>query len=80
MYNKILIGIVAGSDSDLPVMQETAQILDKFGIGYEINIISAHRTPQKAHQYCWCRKSCPPARCDCFIDIASCYRSSHANR
>jgi len=51
MYNKILIGIVVGSDSDLPVMQETAQILDKFGIGYEINIISAHRTPQKAHQY-----------------------------
>jgi len=51
MDKKILVGIVMGSDSDLPVMQETANILDKFGIGYEMNIISAHRTPQKAHEY-----------------------------
>lgn len=51
MDKKILVGIVMGSDSDLPVMQETAKILDKFGIGYEINIISAHRTPQEAHEY-----------------------------
>ncbi len=51
MDKKILVGIVMGSDSDLPVMQETANILDKFGIGYEINIISAHRTPQRAHEY-----------------------------
>ena len=48
---KILVGIVMGSDSDLEVMQETAKILDKFGIGYELNIVSAHRTPQKAHEY-----------------------------
>lgn len=40
-----------GSDSDLPVMKEAAQILDKFGIGYEMNIISAHRTPARAHEY-----------------------------
>lgn len=46
-----LVGIVMGSDSDLLVMEETAKILDKFGIGYEMNIISAHRTPQKAHEY-----------------------------
>ena len=51
MDKRILVGIVMGSDSDLPVMKETVQILDKFGIGYEINIISAHRTPQKAHEY-----------------------------
>ena len=51
MGEKILVGIVMGSDSDLPVMKETAQILDKFGIGYEVNIISAHRTPLKAHEY-----------------------------
>jgi len=51
MDKKILVGIVMGSDSDLPVMQETANIFDKFGIGYEINIISAHRTPQRAHEY-----------------------------
>ena len=40
-----------GSDSDLEAMKETAEIMEKFGIGYEINIISAHRTPQKAHEY-----------------------------
>lgn len=48
---KTLVGIVMGSDSDLPVMKEAAQILDKFGIGYEMNIISAHRTPNRAHEY-----------------------------
>jgi 5-(carboxyamino)imidazole ribonucleotide mutase len=51
MDKEILVGVVMGSDSDLEVMQETAKILDKFDIGYEINIISAHRTPQKAHEY-----------------------------
>ena len=51
MDKKIMVGIVMGSDSDIPVMEETSQILDKFGIGYETNIISAHRTPKKAHQY-----------------------------
>ncbi len=51
MDKKILIGIIMGSDSDLPVMQETTRILDKFDIGFEVNIVSAHRTPQKAHQY-----------------------------
>ena len=51
MDKKILVGIIMGSDSDLPVMREAAQILKKFDIGYEINIISAHRTPQKAHEY-----------------------------
>ncbi|MGR3219076.1 MAG: 5-(carboxyamino)imidazole ribonucleotide mutase [Candidatus Anammoxibacter sp.] len=51
MDKKILVGIVMGSDSDLPVMREVVQILKKFDIGYEINIISAHRTPQKAHEY-----------------------------
>ena len=51
MDKKILAGIVMGSDSDLEVMKETAQTLDKFGIGYEINIISAHRTPNMAHEY-----------------------------
>jgi 5-(carboxyamino)imidazole ribonucleotide mutase len=51
MDKKILVGIVMGSDSDLEVMKEAAKILEKFGIGYEINIISAHLTPQKAHEY-----------------------------
>lgn len=48
---KILVGIVMGSDSDLIVMKEAEYILDKFLIGYEMNIISAHRTPNMAHEY-----------------------------
>lgn len=40
-----------GSDSDLEVMKKAAQILEKFEIGYEMNIISAHRTPNLAHEY-----------------------------
>ena len=39
------VGIVMGSDSDMPVMAKTAEILDKFGIDYEMKIISAHREP-----------------------------------
>lgn len=47
----VLVGIVMGSDSDYPVMSETGKTLDKFGIGYEIEIVSAHRTPARAHEY-----------------------------
>ena len=39
------VGIVMGSDSDMPVMAKPAEILDKFGIDYEMTIISAHREP-----------------------------------
>ena len=39
------VGIVIGSDSDMPVMAKAADILDKFGIDYEMKIISAHREP-----------------------------------
>jgi len=42
---KNIVKIIMGSDSDLPVMSETAQILKSFGIGYEMRILSAHRTP-----------------------------------
>ena len=49
--SKILVGIVMGSDSDMEVMKEAGYILDKFSIGYEMNIISAHRTPDIAHDY-----------------------------
>ncbi len=51
MKKNVLVGIVMGSDSDLAVMKEVSSVLDKFDIGYEINIISAHRTPQAAHEY-----------------------------
>ncbi|MCL2555682.1 MAG: 5-(carboxyamino)imidazole ribonucleotide mutase [Firmicutes bacterium] len=41
------VAIVMGSDSDLPVMINAAKMLDRFGIGYEIDFVSAHRTPEK---------------------------------
>ena len=40
-----LVGIVMGSDSDLSVMSKAAEVLDEFGISYEMHIISAHREP-----------------------------------
>lgn len=45
------VGIVMGSDSDLPVMEKAAQILEEFGIDYEITIISAHRMPDIFFDY-----------------------------
>jgi 5-(carboxyamino)imidazole ribonucleotide mutase len=47
----ILVGIIMGSDSDLEVMKEAAKILDEFKIGYEIKIVSAHRTPALMAEY-----------------------------
>jgi len=44
---KRLVSIVMGSDSDLPVMRQAAEILEQFGIGYEIDVVSAHRTPER---------------------------------
>lgn len=45
------VGIVMGSDSDLEVMQEAAKVLKEFGVPYEMTIISAHRTPNRAFEY-----------------------------
>ena len=46
-----LIGIVMGSDSDLPIMQEAAKILDDFKVQYDITISSAHRSPELTTTY-----------------------------
>ena len=46
-----LVGILMGSDSDLPIMKEAAVALDELGIAYEINIMSAHRTPDDVADY-----------------------------
>lgn len=46
-----LVGIVMGSDSDLPTMKDAAAILDEFGISYELTIVSAHRTPNRMYTY-----------------------------
>ena len=45
------VGIVMGSDSDLPVMKKAADILEKFGIEYDVTIISAHRMPDVFYEY-----------------------------
>jgi len=49
--SKPLVGIIMGSDSDLPVMSAAAQICEEFGIDFEIDIVSAHRTPEKLVEY-----------------------------
>jgi 5-(carboxyamino)imidazole ribonucleotide mutase len=53
MANKVqaLVGIIMGSDSDLTVMQAAADILNQFGVTFEINIVSAHRTPVRMMEY-----------------------------
>jgi 5-(carboxyamino)imidazole ribonucleotide mutase len=45
------VGIIMGSASDLPIMQAAADILKQFGISFEIDIVSAHRTPEKMFDY-----------------------------
>ena len=45
------VGIIMGSDSDLPIMQEAIDILKSFGIHTEVDIVSAHRTPEKLFSY-----------------------------
>lgn len=47
----IQIGIIMGSKSDLPVMSEAAKVLENFGIGYELTVVSAHRTPLRMVDY-----------------------------
>jgi len=49
--NKPLVGIIMGSNSDLPVMQEAAIILEQFGVPYEMTVVSAHRTPERMFDY-----------------------------
>jgi 5-(carboxyamino)imidazole ribonucleotide mutase len=49
--NDVKVGIVMGSDSDLPVMEEAATALEELGIPYEIRVVSAHRTPHDMLEY-----------------------------
>ena len=46
-----VVGLVMGSDSDWPVMEEAARVLEQFGIGYEADVVSAHRMPQETIEY-----------------------------
>ena len=50
------VGIIMGSDSDLPVMQEAAKVLQELQVSYEMTIVSAHRTPERLYDYA--RKAC----------------------
>jgi 5-(carboxyamino)imidazole ribonucleotide mutase len=48
---KPVVGILMGSDSDLPVMEEAAKVLKVFGIPFEMTVSSAHRTPRRTASY-----------------------------
>lgn len=51
VINMAQVGIVMGSDSDMPVMKKAAEVLDELGISFEMRIISAHREPQEFFEY-----------------------------
>ncbi|CAL9728946.1 hypothetical protein MOUN0_F02344 [Monosporozyma unispora] len=46
-----LVGIIMGSDSDLPVMSAACKVLEEFGVPFEVTIVSAHRTPHRMSEY-----------------------------
>ena len=46
-----LVSVVMGSDSDLPLMKAATDVLEQFGVPYELRVISAHRTPELAHDF-----------------------------
>lgn len=49
--SKPLVGIIMGSDSDLPVMEDAINVFKEFNISYEVKILSAHRTPRQHSEY-----------------------------
>ncbi|MBN9398671.1 MAG: 5-(carboxyamino)imidazole ribonucleotide mutase ['Candidatus Kapabacteria' thiocyanatum] len=51
MSSKPIVGIIMGSDSDLPVMRDAAIILEEFDVPYEMRVVSAHRTPADMAEY-----------------------------
>jgi 5-(carboxyamino)imidazole ribonucleotide mutase len=51
MMSKLVVGILMGSDSDWEVMQEAGKVLGGFDIGFEMLVTSAHRTPERTHDY-----------------------------
>lgn len=53
----ILVGIIMGSKSDLPIMSEAAIVLEELGVRYELTVVSAHRTPHRMVEYAESAKS-----------------------
>jgi 5-(carboxyamino)imidazole ribonucleotide mutase len=48
---RLEVGVIMGSKSDWPTLEEATKILDEFGVGYEVGVVSAHRTPDKMMRY-----------------------------
>jgi 5-(carboxyamino)imidazole ribonucleotide mutase len=48
---QVEVGIIMGSSSDAPIMRQAIEVLEKFGIGYEFSVVSAHRSPQRMFDY-----------------------------
>ena len=46
-----LVGVVVGSRSDEPVVQDTVSVLEELGVSHEVSVISAHRSPERAREY-----------------------------
>ena len=51
MKNNAMVSIIMGSDSDLPVMQQAAEVLESLGVPFEVTIVSAHRTPERMFNF-----------------------------
>ena len=51
LFSSPVVGIIMGSQSDLPTMNAAVEVLKKFGVSYEVDIVSAHRTPDKLMAY-----------------------------
>ena len=51
MADDALVGVIMGSDSDLPVMRGAIDALDEFGVAHEVHVVSAHRTPDRMYEY-----------------------------
>lgn len=49
--SSVFVAVLMGSDSDLPVMQNTLDVLDSLGVTWEVKVTSAHRTPAATHEY-----------------------------
>ncbi len=76
------VSIIMGSTSDLPIMEKAAKVLDEFGIPFEMNALSAHRTPGQAMEfareaYGRGRRCSPSAGCCCSPHPGAGHRGSH---
>jgi len=49
--SKPLVGVVMGSDSDLPIVKDALEVMESLGVPFEVKVISAHRTPERATEY-----------------------------